>query len=191
MTEFTVDIDTERIQREALLILFDNLNDKIDELEEEFNAEDDDFYNHMGLVSPGFSVEQISTDNFHAGTLAPLLTRPIEEFPNCCTIAYVAEPTGSTDDQAEFFQIRLAVEVMVKSQLSEMEVNSRIKKTIKAVRRVFLDGYDNRKLNGLVSSMGEPRETTGDVFAVVRNDQRWYWQGGSLTYPVLKYVQDY
>lgn len=189
--QFGVDIDTEKIQREAILILFDNLNDKIDDLEEDWNTRDSDFFNRMNQVSPDWSVEHIADDNFHSGTLAQLMSRPISDYPNCCAIAYVADPTGSDDDEGEIYQIRLAVEVMVKSEVSEQEVNSRIKKTVEAVQRVFKDGFENRTLNHTVSELGRPRETTGDVFKVVKDNKVWFWQGGSLEYPVIKYVSSY
>jgi hypothetical protein len=189
--QFSTKIDTKKIQREALLILFDNLNDKIDELEEEWITEDIDLYNRMDRVAPDWSYEHIPADNFHPGTLAQLMNRPITEYPNCCTIAYLADPTNSDDDEGEMYRVRLAVELMVKSEKSEQEVNSRIKNVLEAVQAVFLDNYDNRTLNHTISDLGRPRETTGDVFAIMKDNKRWFWQGGSLEYPVFKYTSLY
>jgi hypothetical protein len=187
--DFSQAIRTEDIQREALLVLFDNLNDKIDELEPMWLNKDSDLYDRMEKVNPGWTVEHIPSDNFLPGTLAPLMSRPIEEYPNVATIAYIARPTNSSDDNGEMYQIRLAIEIMVKSELSEQEVNSRIKKTLEAAHLTLFDNWDNRTLNHLVHELPAPQETTGDVFAIKsRDNQKWFWQGGSLEYLVSKYM---
>ncbi len=188
---YGVDLDTEKIQREALLVLFDNLNDKMEEMEEQWLNEDADLYNRMGRVSPDWSVEPIPADNFLPGTLAPLMSRPIGEYPNVCTIAYTADPTGSNDDEGELYRVRLRIEIMVKSELNEQEVNSRIQKVLEATHRVFIDSFENRNLNGTISDLGRPRQTIGSVFAIQKDSKKWYWQGGSLEYPVIKYVSQY
>jgi len=189
--QYGISIDTKKIQREALLILFDNLNDKIDELEETWLSEDSDFYNSLNRVAPDWSYEHIPEENFHPGSLAPLLTRPMSQFPNCSVIAYLADPLNSDDDQGEKYQVRLAIETMVKSEKSEEEVNSRIKNMLEAIQAVFLDNYENRTINHTVFDMGRPRETTGDIFVVQKDGKRWFWQGGSLEYPVLKFTSLY
>ena len=188
--DFTQAIRTEDIQREALLVLFDHLNDKMDELDQEWTRKDEDLYTHMGQVGPDWSVERIPSENFLPGTLAPLMSRPIKEYPNVATIAYIARPRGTTDDTGEGYQIRLAIEVMVKSELSEQEVNSRIKKTLEAIHLTFFDNWDNRTLNHLVHELPAPQETTGDVFKVEDRGtgMSWFWQGGSLEYLVSKYM---
>lgn len=188
--DYSASIKTEKIQREALLVLFDNLNDKIDELEQQWQAEDEDLYNRMGKVAPDWSVEHIPSDNFLPGTLAPLMSRPINEYPNVATIAYIARPTGSADDTGESYQVRLAIEVMVKSELNEQEVNSRIKKTLEAIQLTFFDNWDNRTLNHLTQELPMPQETTGDVFTISDRStgKKWYWQGGSLEYLVYKFT---
>jgi len=188
--DFSQAIRTEDIQREALLILFDHLNDKIDELEQEWEAKDEDLYSRMDKVAPGFSVEHIPSDNFLPGVLAPLMSRPIEEYPNVATIAYIARPTSDPNDQGNNYQITLAIECMVKSETSEQEVNSRIKKTLEAIHLTFFDNWDNRTLNHLVHELPAPTETTGDVFKVENRalGKSFFWQGGSLEYLVSKYM---
>jgi hypothetical protein len=186
--DFSHAIRTEDIQREALLILFDNLNDKIDELEEEWTNKDTDLYDRMGRVAPGWSVEHIPIENFLPGTLSPLMSRPIEEFPNVATIAYIARPRGTADDQGEGYQIRLAIETMVKSEMSEQEVNSRIKKTLEAIQLTFFDSWENRTLNHKIHELPYPQETTGDVFAIRKDNRKWFWQGGSFEYLLSKYA---
>lgn len=188
--DYSQAIRTEDIQREALLILYDNLNDKIDELEEQWAYKDEDLYTRMDKVAPDWSVEHIPSDNFLPGTLAPLMKRPITEYPNIATIAYIARPTPDSNDNGNMYYITLAIECMVKSEKSEQEVNSRIKKTMEAVHLTFFDSWDNRTLNHLVHELPAPQETTGDVFKVEDRSTgvSWFWQGGSLEYLVSKFM---
>jgi hypothetical protein len=188
--DFTQAVRTEDIQRECLLILFDQLNDKMDELEQGWRQKDEDLYSRMDKVAPDWSVEHIPSDNFLPGTLAPLMSRPITEYPNVATIAYIARPNNSRDDQGEMYGVRLGIEVMVKSEKSEQEVNSRIKKTLEAIHLTLFDNWDNKTLNHLVHDMSAPSETTGDVFKVQDRGTResWFWQGGRLEYVVSKYI---
>lgn len=188
--DFSQALRTEDIQREALLILYDQLNDKMDSLEQEWEAKDEDLYTRMDKVAPDWSVERIPSDNFLPGTLAPLLNRPISEYPNIATICYIARPNNSTNDNGEMYQLRLAIEVMVKSEKSEQEVNSRIKKTLEAVHLTLFDNWDNKTLNHTVHDISAPSETTGDVFKVQDRGTRkdWFWQGGRLEYVVTKYM---
>lgn len=188
--DYSQAIRTEDIQREALLILYDHLNDKMDDLEEQWAYKDEDLYSRMDKVAPDWSVERIPSDNFLPGTLAPLMKRPITEYPNVATIAYIARPTPDNNDNGNMYYITLAIECMVKSEKSEQEVNSRIKKTLEAVHLTFFDNWDNRTLNHLVHELPAPQETTGDVFKVEDRStgQSWFWQGGSLEYLVSKFM---
>jgi hypothetical protein len=190
--ELTTRISTEKIQREALIILFNQLNAKIAAMQPTWTAEDDQLWAALGRGNPDWSVEPIPTTNFHPGTLEGILDRPLEQFPNVCTIAYMAQPRGSSDDTGDIYAITLAVEILVKSEESEEEVNSRIQKTLEAAHLVIMD---NPTLNNTVPRIGvPPRQTIGDVqgrrFERGRPalENRWYWQGGSLEYTIDKYV---
>lgn len=190
MTDFSSRTRTEKIQRAALLILFNELNDKIDELEEEWNSADQDFYAAMDKVDPGFYVEHIPSDNFHAGTRTNILSKPRDYYPNVCCIAYTASPLGTSDDFGEGYFVNLLVEVMVKADSGEQETNSRLMKTKEAISEVFKANFSNRTLGNLVPDIGVPAETTGDVFTTKKDNKTWYWQGGTLTYSVYKYVDN-
>lgn len=190
--DLTISIANKKLQQEALIILFDNLNNKIQELEPDWINEDESFFYRMGLPSPNYTFEPIAVENFHSGVLAPLIDRPITEFPNVCVVAYDANPKRTNDDWADEYLIQLAVEIMVKSETSEDEVNVRINNTLDAAHRVFFDNDENRSLNGMVSLLQPPRLTIGDVF--VRREglgtgKEWYWQGGRLIYNIDKFTR--
>lgn len=186
--DFTASIVLEKIQRAAALILFENLNDKMDELTPTWTADDDAFSTALGRGTVDWTPEQVPDENFHAGSVPSLIDAPIENYPNVACIAYVATPRRSSDDHGEEYAVTLAVELMVKSVNSEAEVNSRINKFSDAAHRVLLE---NRTLNNLVPDIGAPAGTTGDVF-IRRKEKgsgdRWYWQGGALTYTLDKFI---
>lgn len=194
--DLTVSISTEEIQRQALLILFQNLNSRISSLNSGWSAKDASFYSGLGRSNPGFTVEQIPNSNFIPGVITSVINQPISFFPNVCCIAYRADPKRSTDDTGENYTIRLAIEVLVKSDnfnndnshLGEEQVNSRIQKTLEAVHQVILDFPT---LNNTVPNIGAPTKTIGNCDVRREKDgtgKRWFWQGGMLEYPVDKYV---
>lgn len=189
--DLTTRLGTEIIQREAIVILYNDLNDKIASMNQIWEEEDDNFWSQLNRGNEDWFVEKIDDKNFYAGIIPSLINSSIENYPNVSTICYMATPTVSEDDNAEIYQNVLAVEVMVKSINSEQEVNSRIQKTLDAIHLVFMDSLDNRTLNNTVSPLGAPKLTIGDVFVrrekTVRGD-RWYWQGGALEYTVNKFV---
>lgn len=184
-------LGTEAIQRAAIIVLFDYLNDKIAEMNLTWSVEDDEYWAALNRGNEEWFVEPVDDSNFYAGTVPSLINAPIERYPNVCAICYMATPPNSFDDDGEFYAHTLALEVMVKSINSEEEVNSRIQKTLDAVHLTFMDSLENRTLNNTVPRLNAPRQTIGDVF--IRKERtnigdRWYWQGGALEYTVNKFV---
>jgi hypothetical protein len=190
----------ELVQREALMVLYDGLNNMISLMNATWAAEDDALLTHLGRGNATWTVDQIANENFDPGTIPSLINAPIEKYPNVCVVCYTADPKLSSDDLGENYTHVLAVEIMVKSGafdqnatltdgiFYEQEVNSRIHKTLDAAHLTLLA---NRHLNNSVPEIPAPRVTVGDLF--IRREQggqgdRWYWQGGSLIYNLDKYV---
>ena len=189
--DLTTRLGTEAIQRQALIVLFNYLNDTIASLNQTWAVEDDEFWAALNRGNEEWFVEPIQDKNFYAGTIPSLINSPIENYPNVSTICYIANPPNSTDDDGELYANILAVEVMVKSVNSEQEVNSRIQKTLDAIHLTFMDTHENRTLNNTVPPLNAPRQSVGDVF--IRREKTsqgptWYWQGGALEYIVSKFV---
>lgn len=183
-------INTEAIQRQALKVLYDHLNDKIISMQSLWTAEDNDFYASLNRGQAGWTVETIEDENFYSGTIPSLVGAEPEKYPNVCTIAYIAEPNNSSDDMGDLYSIRLAIEVMVKSE-DEIEVNTRIQKTLDAIQLVFMDSLSNRTLNNTVPGLNSPVKTVGNVFPAREfgsTGNEWFWQGGIIEYSVDKFV---
>lgn|SRR5574342_622580 len=192
--ELSTRLGTEAIQRAAVVVLFDHLNDKIAVMNETWAIEDDIYWAALNRGNEEWFVESFDDKNFYAGTIPSLINAPIEKYPNLCAICYIANPPGSTDDTGEFYNDLLAIEVMVKSINSEEEVNSRIQKTLDAIHLTFMDSHENRTLNNTILPLNAPRQTIGDVF--IRREktsvgEKWFWQGGVLEYTLQKYVDFY
>lgn len=189
--ELSTRLGTELIQREAILVLYNNLNDMIASLNATWELENDLFWTSMNRGNQDWFVEDIADENFYAGTIPSLIGAPIDKYPNVCSICYIGNPPTSSDDEGELYNHLLAIEVMVKSIDSEEEVNSRIQKTLDAIHLTFMDSLENRTLNNTVPKLNAPRQTIGDVFIRLEKTatgDRWFWQGGSLEYVVNKFV---
>jgi hypothetical protein len=186
-------LELEQIGREVIVMLHTQLNDRIEDQAMFWGSRDEDFAQRMGTDNPGVVVESIPTDNFYVGSVPSLIEAPVDKYPNCAAYAYSASPQLSDDDNADIYEVRVAVEIMCKSVTDEQEVNSRVNRTLEAAHSVFrtegareLSGY----IVGKVSAT--PIITVGDVF--VRREQksrgpRWFWQGGRLEYRLERYVQ--
>jgi len=196
--DYSSKIATELVQRQALLVLYDKLNNKISSLSAAWTAGDIAFYTLLGRAAPGWTVETIDNTNFYPGhvpslmdAVAGLSAPDPEKYPNCATFAYRALPKFSSDDTGENYTMTLSVQFIVKSLTSELEVNTRIQKTLEAAHSVLLE---NKSLYQTINGLPAPDQSLGDVF--VRLDprdktQRWYFQGGFLEYRLDKYVDFY
>lgn len=202
--QYTGRLSMELVQRQALMVLFDGLNNMISSMNATWQAEDDALMSHLGRGDATWTVEQIANENFYPGTIPSLINAPIGKYPNVCVVCYTANPPDSSDDQGELYTHVLAVEIMVKSGtfdadgndltqglFQEQQVNSRIHKTLDAAHLTLLA---NKHLNNTVPDLPAPSVTVGDLF--IRREAngqgaRWYWQGGSLIYNLSKYVDLY
>lgn len=187
--DLTVNLSTGKIERAALKVLYDGLNDKIEAMEATWANADADFYESIGRQDPVFTIEKIEADNFYAGHVPSLIEAPIDRYPNCSTICYFGRPQQSPDDLGEIYHLVLRVEIMARSEREEEEVNARLERMLEAVHAVILADSD---IGGTAMRIqGAPAQEKGDVF--VRRQEagmgpRWFWQGGALEYIVHKYV---
>jgi len=203
--QYTGRLSMELVQRQALIVLYDGLNNMISAMNSTWLAEDDALMAALGRGSATWTVEPIANENFYPGTIPSLINAPIEKYPNVCVVCYTANPPESSDDQGELYTHVMAVEIMVKSGVfdppgspdltqgifQEQQVNSRIHKTLDAAHLTLLA---NKHLNNTIPDLPPPQVTVGDLF--VRRESngqgaRWYWQGGSLIYNLSKYVDLY
>jgi hypothetical protein len=173
----------EAIGKQALALLRENINSKLNDSDVTWDALDPMF----GYRT--IQVERIPPDNFYYGHRPSLIDAPIERYPNCSVMAYQAQPAPEGDllDHQNVYTVSLFVELMCKSDSDEGEVNSRISRTADAAHAVFMQFPT---LSGLVSEIGNaPTIILTDVFARPEHDgQKFVWQGARLEYRINKYA---
>jgi hypothetical protein len=186
-----------QIARATLKILFDGLNDKMDEMEPAWDEEDEDFLLSVNRPMPDWSVEPIEDQNFYEGNNPGLINSPIEYYPSVAVFCHEGMPTNSSDDTGEGYSLTMDIEMVAKSgSFTEdfdinlaQQVSMRLQRMQEATMLVLLE---NRTLNNTVSDIPAPRFSQGDVF-VRRIDKgknpKFYWQGGVMRYNIYKYVQ--
>lgn len=198
--QYTGRLSLELIQRKALIVLFDGLNNMISSMNSTWQTEDNALLAALGRGTSTWTVETVANENFYPGTIPSLIDAPIDKYPNVCTVCYRGDPKISEDDTGENYTDTLAIEIMVKSGTFdpdanltgglyyEQEVNSRIQKTLDAAHLTILA---DRTLGNTIPALPAPTATIGDIFTRRTErgrGERWYWQGGSLTYQLDKYV---
>lgn len=185
-------LELEEIGRQVLLVLHSELNNEIEALQAEWTSRDQEFWGRLG-IDRSITVEQVPPENFYVGHVPSLINADIVKYPNCAVYGFQANPRRSEDDHGEFYEVRIAVEVMCKSERDEQEVNSRVHRTVDAAHSA-LSKEGARELGGFVAGLagGTPNVTVGEVF-VRREDRsrgdRWFWQGGRLEYRLDRFIQ--
>ena len=192
----------ERIQREAFLVLFNNLNQEIAILESAWTTLDNELAVATGRDFDPITLERVEDFNFHMGHRPSLIEAPIQRYPNVSVMAYQVRPEGVNQiDQMAQSLDRLFIEVMVKSPQyatsteeandgqveAERIVNARVQRLTDAVNNVI---QNKRTLNGTVQDIiGIPSVIISDVFPRASHTsygQPWLWQGSRLEYEVSK-----
>jgi hypothetical protein len=187
MTTELVEVGTglELIQLEVGKVLYNEINEEIDAFQALWQIRDAEWQSLTGIGHNDIIVEYIEDKNFHLGHRPSLILNdtPKESYPNISVMAYQARPTDNIVDQATNYNNAIDIEVMTKSEESELEVDRRTHRTVEAVCQVL---SRNSSLNG--KSLGwdnEPIIQLTDIFARRENvstGEQWFWQGARIRY---------
>src|SRR6266566_8991289 len=109
------DIALEEISRGAMTVLFDNLNTQITAQNTAWSARDTAFFAHLNRTNLNIQAESVAPGNFYYGHVPSLIDAPIEKYPNISCMAFNVIPVAGEDDWMEEYAIRMAIEVIVKS----------------------------------------------------------------------------
>lgn len=192
----------ERIQREAFLVLYNNLNQELAILESAWATLDAQLSTATGRDFDAIALEPVEDYNFHMGHRPSLIEAPIARYPNVSVMAYQTRADAFSQlDQMVQMSDRLFIECMVKSPQytttteeasdgqieAERVVNARIQRMTDAVNNVI---QNNRRLNGTVQEItAPPNVLISDVFPRAEKTSygpMWLWQGSRLEYEVSK-----
>ena len=177
----------ELLQLEVGKVLYENLNNEIDQYQSEWQTRDAEWQSLSGLGDPGVVVEYFEDQNFHLGHRPSLILNdvPKESYPNIAIMAYESRPTDQIIDQATNVIAAIDIEFMVKSETSELEVDRRTHRTLEAIYQVMIN---NSTLNGKILGWdNEPTTQISEVFLRLEDlthGEHWYWQGARLRYMV-------
>jgi hypothetical protein len=185
---FSSTLGLEEIQRAAVLLLFDKLNDALAERAAQMIASDQAFYTHLGRIYEPIEIEPILAENFYEGHRPSLIQAPIEKYPNISawTTRTSMNAESASSDHTTIYNDLLYIEAMVKSD-DEDTVNKRLARTVEAINNVI---SRNPTLGNVVTGISDERTVNmSDVFA--RRERTnygpvWYWQGARLEYVVRK-----
>lgn len=181
-------IGLELIEREIALILFNNLNTEIDAQQAKWVARDVEWNDLTAQEPSEVIIELVEPQNFHKGHKPSLIENPPREnYPNVSIMVYEARPTLDIIDQASNFNATVDIEVMVKGD-NELEVNSRIHRTVEAVHQVLVR---NETLNCLsIGWENDPIIQITDIFKR-REDtsygRDWWWQASRMRYVLIRH----
>ena len=179
----------EQIQRAILFMLQDNLNDAYGQVNDWMAASDELVAARYGNSYVPTTIEPIEVANFYEGHRPSLIKASIDKYPNCAAWGVRAQPTGDSSqlDQLAIFRDLIYIEIMVKSNDDEEEVNRRMHRLVEAVNICVLS---NQSLNGVVHGLDlDPLVNISDVFTRKERTSygpEWFWQGARLEYAVRK-----
>lgn len=182
-------IGLEQIQRAFLYQLMENVNGAIGEIENWMALSDEELANRRGVPFAPTLIERVDPQNFVEGHRPSLIDAPIDNYPNIAVWAVRGAPSPESEslDQLSVYSDTIFVEILVKSQESEEEVNRRIQRTVEAVNIAIAQ---DRSLGGLVTGLdGDPVVDLSDVFTRKERTSygpHWFWQGARLEYAVRK-----
>lgn len=198
--DLTASVGLELVQLEAFAVLYENLNDALEQSQARGDAVEARLEELFGEAPDPVVLELVDKTprasdpggNFYLGHRASLINAPIEQYPNVSVVADDITPDPLLDfDQGSAYRDRLRIEFMVKSIVGEDEVNKRVQRMLDAINAVMMS---NRSLNGVVpEGLTLSRGFIGNVFpreAQTSYGDRWFWQGGRLDYVVTKVGAD-
>jgi hypothetical protein len=193
----------ERLGREVVLIMADQLNAEIAAQEAAWFSLDQEYASQLGTGITNITIEQIPTSHMYLGHVPSLINAEISRYPNLSVMAFESQPGGDVSiDLYHSTVATLYIEVMCKSgpyaandvspSPGEDLVNRRTQRTIDAVVAVM---NRNQTLNGLVQRISSaPSIVISDVFGKHEHRDRgprFWWQGGRLEYRVERLTKAY
>lgn len=189
----------ERLGREVILILADQLNQEIVNQQAYWDVLDQELATTLGKNYAVTTIEPIPNDHLHLGHVPSLIDSQITDFPNVAVMAYQSNRGGDQAlDQYHGLTDSIFIEVLCKAgpypeddQVAYFEgeemVNRRTQRTTDAVVSVI---NSNRTLNGLVNAIADPPSVTiYDVFNRHLNRDRgplYFWQGSRMVFTVQR-----
>jgi hypothetical protein len=174
----------EHIGRAVLMHLQPSLNTEIHAQSSIWAPLDQAFATQFGVIYTPVVLEDVESHNMHMGHIPSLIEAPLDQYPNLCAMSAEMASVEESYDQGDEFSYGVYIEIMVKSLVSQEDVNKRIQRTTDAVHSLLLG---ERTIGGNFTEFELRSGDVSDVF--VRREEksreaRWFWQGSRLDYSV-------
>jgi hypothetical protein len=178
----------EEIERQVHIILYEQLNDELDVQEEIWYEDDEEFAATVGSDLGKTFLEHIEPHNFYSGHRPSLLQGKQDKFPNVAVMCYTAKnEERDRIDQMQNWSVNIDIEVMVKSEENEEEVNRRMHRTLEAINQVM---FRNERLNGYsIGFISDPEVEMTNIFIQseeVSHGENWYWSAAIMRYNIIR-----
>lgn len=192
-------IGAEELQLAIYTELFQNINAYLATEQTTGQVRDGALASLNGRVLVPVTLELFDPANMHYGHRPSMIEAPVESYPSFAVACYsaTAEGSSSQNDEVDIFNLRCAVECIVKSGPfgpddavgdGEDIVDRRIKRTAEAIHSVI--GDSESPGGKFLPADLPPTVNWGDIFARDGNsdNERYYWQGVRMEYIFKKFA---
>lgn len=192
------EIGTERLAREVLVLLIDNLPAALVAEDLKWVTLDSGLATKQGILPTVCTSDQVTSDHFYMGHRPSLIEANIDAYPNVSVMSYRANPSIDQGDQYDGFSVTVYIEAIVidgpKDQQSpgfdreaEDLVNRKSQRMGEAIHQVMVD---NQTLAGYSFQLDTPPTLLiTDCFRrreLTSHGDDFYWQMVRLEYTFSK-----
>jgi hypothetical protein len=191
-------IGHERLARELLIIMVDNLAAAMDLEDAKWNTLDAELALKLGVDHKPLLQDKIVKPNFYFGHRPSLIEAPVASYPNLSVYSNQSGQSADQGDHMEGFQLLVGIELMCIdgpydqtitgfNRQGEDRVNKKIQRAVESVHAVVLA---HRSLNGLIAPIDTPPRTQFTE-PMLRREQTgygsdFYWQMARMEYFIRK-----
>lgn len=188
-------VGMEVIQRSAFYVLFEGLNNALNELSAYWASFDLEFDTVTGRSTSPTLLESVPPENFHEGHKPSLVSSEPSNYPNVAVFVSRADPSGYGSDESDSWTETVDIETMIKGD-DEDTTNRRVQRMCEAV---VLCIRRNPTLGMTIQGLEEtPSVEITELYAVRVPSQggayqgqydqgaRFLWQGAGISFRVLK-----
>jgi hypothetical protein len=130
-------------------------------------------------------LEKVEPENIHRGHIPSVIEAEIDKIPHVAVFAYSSTPQPG-GDQYDEYDCLAYVQTLVKSFVSEDEVNARIQRMVEAVHTCVMS---DPTIGGIASYTNMRSILIGDVYNRPERTHigdTLYWQPGRIEYTIRK-----
>lgn len=198
----TNELGNERISREMLMILSQNLNAELVVQDAKWTTLDQQLAQQLQIPYLQCTSNQVAASSFYHGHIPSLVFAPPTNYPNVSVMSDQLFPNQYQGDHYDGVSLNIIIEALIIdgpypqdiefNRQGEEFANKKIQRMAEAINAVV---NNFRDINGLVDPiLNSPRVIFSECFRRTENTQYgqdYYWQGVNLTYQVDKVLNPF